>query len=94
MPKMSRCNEAIGETLSSNRNEAMVAVRDTGKGIDPQGSELNFDAFVSTKKGGLGLGLSISRTIIEAHVGKLWATPKEGKGATLQFTLPTTGERE
>jgi len=79
MSKMSRCNEAIGETLNDNRDEAMVAVQDTGKGIDPQESERNFDAIVTTKKGGLRLGLSIRRTIIEAHVGKLWATPKEGK---------------
>ena len=51
-----------------------------------------FDAFFSTKEGGLGLGLSISRTIVEAHGGRLWATPNEGQGAAFQFMLPIRGE--
>jgi PAS domain S-box-containing protein len=75
-------------------DEVMVAVQDTGTGLDPQTAERIFDAFFSTKTsdGGLGLGLSISRTIIEAHRGKLWSTPNNGQGTTFQFTLPTSGE--
>jgi PAS domain S-box-containing protein len=74
-------------------DQVIVAVRDSGTGFDPQAAERIFDAFFTTKThdGGLGLGLSISRTIIESHGGKLWATSNEGKGATFQFTLSTSG---
>ena len=83
--------------ISSNKvepNQVRVAVSDTGIGLDPGNSGHIFDAFFTTKAdhGGLGLGLSVSRTIVEAHGGKLWATPNEGKGATFQFTLPTSAE--
>ena len=68
-----------------------VAVRDAGTGIDPQNLERIFTAFVTTKPGGLGMGLAISRSIIEAHGGRLWAEPNDGPGATFQFSLPTGG---
>lgn len=72
--------------------EVLVSVRDSGCGFDPQTAERIFDPFFTTKpnEGGLGLGLSISRTIIEAHGGRLWATPNEGKGVTFRFTLPAS----
>jgi PAS domain S-box-containing protein len=68
----------------------VVTVRDCGIGFSAEDSERIFDAFFTTKTkdGGLGMGLSISRTIIEGNGGKLWATPNEGKGATFRFTLP------
>jgi PAS domain S-box-containing protein len=75
-------------TLASTSGEAVVAVRDSGIGLDPRDGDRIFDAFVTTKAEGLGLGLSISRTIIEAHGGRLWATSNDGPGATVQFTLP------
>lgn len=65
-----------------------VGVQDVGPGIAPQDLERIFTAFVSTKPEGLGMGLAISRSIIEAHGGRLWATPNDGPGATVQFTLP------
>ena len=65
-----------------------VSVQDVGTGIAPQDLERIFTAFVSTKPEGLGMGLAISRSIIEAHGGRLWATPNDGPGATIQFTLP------
>jgi signal transduction histidine kinase len=71
-----------------------VAVRDSGIGLDAQTLERIFDAFFTTKPEGMGMGLSISRTIIEAHGGRLWATPHDGPGATFQLTLPMHGERE
>jgi signal transduction histidine kinase len=76
--------------MRTKPNEITVAVRDTGTGIKPGDQERIFDAFVTSKEGGLGLGLSISRTIIEAHGGRLWATANDGKGTTLQFTLPAS----
>jgi signal transduction histidine kinase len=70
-----------------------VAVRDSGIGLDPQTVERLFEAFFTTKPEGMGMGLSISCTIIEAHGGRLWATPNDGPGATFQFTLPAGSER-
>jgi len=69
----------------------LVTVGDSGPGLDPQRLDRLFDAFYTTKPHGLGLGLAISRRIIEAHGGRLWATANEGQGATFQFTLPTGG---
>lgn len=71
----------------------LVAVQDSGIGLDPQRIDQLFDAFVTTKPNGLGMGLSISRAISEAHGGRLWASPNTGPGATFQFTLPMGGER-
>jgi signal transduction histidine kinase len=65
-----------------------VAVCDSGPGLDPQRLDRLFDAFYTTKPQGLGLGLAISRRIIEAHGGRLWATANVPHGAVVQFTLP------
>ena len=69
-----------------------VAVQDTGIGVEPQQAERLFEAFFTTKPNGLGMGLSISRSIVEAHGGRLWATANDGPGATFQFTLPVEEE--
>jgi signal transduction histidine kinase len=66
----------------------LVTVRDSGPGLDPQQLDRLFDAFYTTKAHGLGLGLAISRRIIEAHGGRLWATAHVPHGAVFQFTLP------
>ena len=66
----------------------VVAVRDSGPGIDPSHLERVFDAFYTTKSSGMGMGLSISRSIIEAHGGRLWAEANEPRGTIFQFTLP------
>lgn len=68
--------------------EILVTVQDSGRGVDLQKIDRMFDAFSSTKPGGLGIGLFICRSIIEAHEGRLWATQSEPHGATFQFTLP------
>jgi PAS domain S-box-containing protein len=87
--------EADGRELliSTDQSEAtgtLVAVRDSGPGIDPKHLELVFGTFYSTKSGGMGMGLSICRSIIAAHGGRLWATATEPRGALFQFTLPGT----
>jgi C4-dicarboxylate-specific signal transduction histidine kinase len=66
----------------------LVSVQDAGVGVAPENLDRLFDAFYSTKSDGLGLGLSISRSIIQRHGGRLWATVNEGPGTTLQFVLP------
>ena len=66
----------------------LVAVRDSGPGIDPSHLEHVFDAFYTTKSIGMGMGLSICRSIIDAHGGRLWAEANEPRGAVFQFTLP------
>jgi signal transduction histidine kinase len=65
-----------------------VSVRDAGVGVDPQNMKKVFDAFYTTKNDGMGIGLSISRSIIETHHGRLWAEGNNGPGATFSFSLP------
>jgi C4-dicarboxylate-specific signal transduction histidine kinase len=84
--------ELLISSQTRQPEEVMVAVRDSGTGLKPPDAERIFEPFFTTKEGGLGLGLSISRTIIEAHGGRLWATANEGQGTTLHFTLPTYSE--
>jgi predicted ATPase/signal transduction histidine kinase len=74
-------------TQPGEHNEIRVVVRDSGIGFDPLDSERIFDAFHTTKTGGLGLGLAISRSIVNWHGGRLWAVSNDGPGATFQFTL-------
>jgi C4-dicarboxylate-specific signal transduction histidine kinase len=69
-------------------DQVLVSVRDSGVGLDPQIGERIFEPFYSTKSGGIGMGLSISRSIALNHGGRLWAVANDGPGATFQFTLP------
>jgi signal transduction histidine kinase/ligand-binding sensor domain-containing protein len=75
-------------TQPAEEGFVMISVTDTGKGIQPEQAEHIFDAFFTTKKEGTGMGLAISRSIIESHGGRLWFTPNSGPGATFYFTLP------
>jgi signal transduction histidine kinase len=79
-------------STQQDRSGVLVAVRDSGTGIDPKHLDRVFDAFYTTKSSGTGMGLSICRSIIDAHGGKLWAEANEPRGAVFQFTLPTAQE--
>jgi C4-dicarboxylate-specific signal transduction histidine kinase len=89
--------DGAGElTVSSNQDKddnVTIAVSDSGEGLDPATAERVFDAFFTTKPDGMGMGLAISRTIIEAHGGRLWATTNSPAGAVFQFTLPAKVEK-
>lgn len=87
-----RARELRVMTSSGEDNEVVTAVCDTGVGLKPQEAERVFKAFHTTKPGGMGMGLAISRSIIDGHGGRLWATANDGPGATFQFTLPAGNE--
>jgi PAS domain S-box-containing protein len=69
-----------------------LTVQDAGVGFDPQGADRIFDAFYTTKTDGMGIGLSVSRSIIESHQGRLWATRNDGPGTTFSFSIPRARE--
>jgi PAS domain S-box-containing protein len=84
-----RPRELTVGTRVPDETGVLVTVRDSGIGLDPESLEKVFAAFHTTKPGGLGMGLSISRSIVENHSGRLWATANDGPGTTFQFTLST-----
>lgn len=95
--------QAMANTNNTNRrlllrlrrtdtDEVLVNVQDNGPGILPENMPKLFNAFFTTKPEGMGMGLSICRSIIEAHGGRIWATCNPGEGATLHFSLPTVNE--
>ena len=76
-------------TEREDGDRVRLSVRDAGVGIDPQSMNKLFDAFHTTKTDGMGIGLSVSRSIIERHHGRLWAEPNDGPGATFSFSIPS-----
>ncbi len=89
---MSGASEGVRDLLISTGGDAsngvLVSLRDSGPGLDPASLERLFDAFYTTKSSGLGMGLSICHSIIEAHGGRIWAGANEPRGAVFHFTLP------
>ena len=81
----------LSTAVADDGSEVSISVQDDGPGISALMQQEIFQPFISTKSHGLGLGLTISRALIEANGGKLWATQTEGLGATFHFTLPTAG---
>ena len=65
-----------------------LSVQDAGRGLEPESMNRLFEAFYTTKSDGMGMGLSVSRSIIENHHGRLWATPNDGPGVTFSFSIP------
>ena len=84
-----RARELVIKTQNDDADQVRVAVQDSGTGLDPESMQKIFEAFYSTKPGGMGMGLSISRSIVQNHGGRLWATANDGPGTTFQFTVPT-----
>lgn len=84
--------EIVIRSLVTETNEVLVSVEDRGTGLAPETAEKIFEPFFTTKPHGIGMGLSISRSIVEAHEGRLWAIPNPGGGAVFQFTLPMARE--
>jgi PAS domain S-box-containing protein len=87
-----RPRQALIRTELTQDDQIKLIVQDVGVGLDPQAAERLFEAFYTTKKEGMGIGLSISRTIIENHGGRIWAEPNDGPGATFQFSVPYSSE--
>ena len=83
-----RVRELVISTQRQEGNQLCIAVQDSGTGMDQQAMKRVFDAFFTTKPNGMGIGLSISRAIVEAHGGRLWALRNEGPGTTFRFALP------
>ncbi|HEY5022626.1 MAG TPA: ATP-binding protein, partial [Gemmatimonadaceae bacterium] len=76
-------------TEHEDGDRVRVTVRDAGVGVDRESINKLFDAFYTTKREGMGVGLSVSRSIIESHRGRIWATPNEDSGATFAFSIPS-----
>ena len=93
MKEVDRTREMIIKSQQAENEQVLVSVTDTGKGLPPQLAEKIFDPFFTTKSHGTGMGLRISRSIIESHGGRLWAVGSPERGATFQFTLPATPSR-
>jgi C4-dicarboxylate-specific signal transduction histidine kinase len=83
-----RPRQVVLRTARDNGDGVHLAVQDTGVGFAPHEVDRLFDAFYTTKSGGMGIGLAVSRAIIERHQGRLWAALNEGPGATFAFVLP------
>jgi len=84
-----RPRELLVRTEREEGNRVRLSVKDSGVGFTPQFADKMFEAFYTTKTGGMGIGLSISRSIIEAHQGRLWATRNAGPGCTFSFAIPS-----
>ena len=80
------------QTMRDGADRVRVSVRDAGVGVDPDSVNRLLDAFYTTKSDGMGIGLSVSRSIVERHDGRLWAEPNDGPGATFSFSIPTHQE--
>jgi PAS domain S-box-containing protein len=83
-----RPRELLVRTELDGGNQVRLSVKDSGVGFTPEAADKIFQAFYTTKSDGMGIGLSISRSIIEAHQGRLWATRNDGPGTTFSFTIP------
>ncbi len=89
-----RARELVIITRNIGPDQVQVTVEDTGMGVDPNTMARIFEPFYTTKSGGMGMGLSISRSIVQSHGGRLWATANDGSGTSFHFTVPKHHEEE
>jgi signal transduction histidine kinase len=87
-----RPRQMVIKTEREDGDRVRLTVQDAGVGVDRQSMDKLFDAFYTTKGGGMGIGLSVSRSIIERHHGRLWMEPNDGPGATFSFSIPRDPE--
>jgi signal transduction histidine kinase len=83
-----RPRKLVIKTERDEDDRVRLTVQDTGVGFEPQAVGRLFESFYTTKNGGMGIGLFVSRSIIESHHGRLWAAPNDGPGATFSFSIP------
>lgn len=88
-----RPRQLIIKTARDDGQRVRLSVRDAGAGFEPQAAEKLFESFYTTKSEGMGIGLSVSKSIIESHNGRLWAELNDGPGATFSFSIPCGHER-
>ena len=91
-PVTDRPRELVIRSRQDETQQVLVSVTDCGVGISAENADRLFNAFFTTKSSGMGMGLSICRSIVEAHGGRLWATANIPHGATFQFTLPVNAD--
>src|SRR4029077_2155758 len=83
-----RPRELLIRTERDEGDRALLSVKDAGLGFNPQTADRLFETFYTTKHDGMGVGLYVSRSIVESHQGRLWATLNDGPGATFSFSIP------
>ena len=88
-----RPRQLVIRTERDEGDHVRLSVQDAGVGFEPGDANRLFEAFYTTKSGGMGIGLSVSRSIIESHNGRLWATPNDGPGSTFSFSIPFRRDR-
>jgi signal transduction histidine kinase len=89
-----RARDLALTTRNLDPDQVQVTIEDSGTGLDPNAMDKIFDPFYTTKPSGMGMGLAICRSILEAHGGRLWAAAKDGPGTLFHFTLPKHHEEE
>jgi signal transduction histidine kinase len=97
MDAIGSANSAEKDLLIKSRTagekEISIQIEDSGIGLTAESADKIFDTFFTTKSQGIGMGLSISRSIVESHEGRLWATPRPGGGTIFQFTVPVRSQQ-
>jgi signal transduction histidine kinase len=94
MKDVSGVRELVVESQTMDDGDVLVAVNDTGAGLPDQHADRIFNAFFTTKAQGTGMGLAISRSIVESHGGRIWAVNNEKRGASFCFSVPTRPEAD
>jgi signal transduction histidine kinase len=89
-----RSRDLLLRSREYESDKVLIAVQDSGIGLQPESLDHLFEAFFTTKPKGMGMGLAISRSIVENHGGRLWAVANDGPGAMFQFTLDVGGKEE